>query len=83
METTNFKTEKQKRDQEVLRKIILNHCLVCHQQLDTLRLRLISFDDLVEGVKTTFITTTRLLKEHETRVNQKETSIDKPTLKKV
>ena len=79
METTNFKTEKQKRDQEVLRKIILNHCLVCHQQLDTLRLRLISFDDLVEGVKTTFITTTRLLKEHETRVNQKE----KPTLKKV
>lgn len=70
METTNFKTEKQKRDQETLRKIILNHCLVCHQQLDTLRLRLISFDDLVDGVKTTFITTNRLLKDHEAKTKE-------------
>ena len=79
METTNFKTEKQKRDQETLRKIILNHCLVCHQQLDTLRLRLISFDDLVEGVKLTFGQTTNLLAQHDARVNKKEPS----TLKKV
>ncbi len=79
METTNFTTEKQKREQETLRKIILNHCLVCHQQLDTLRLRLISFDDLVEGVKLTFGQTTNLLAQHDARVNKAE----KATLKKV
>ena len=79
METTNFTTEKQKREQETLRKIILNHCLVCHQQLDTLRLRLISFDDLVEGVKLTFGQTTNLLAQHDARVNKAE----KSTLKKV
>ena len=37
MENTNskqeFKTEAQKKKDEILRKIILTHCVQCHQQL--------------------------------------------------
>ena len=48
--TQEFKTEQQKKQEEVIRKIVLSHCVSCHQQLDLLQLRLINFDDLIKGV---------------------------------
>jgi hypothetical protein len=64
MKTTNFKTEQELKKQELLNKIILNHCVACHQQLDLLQLRLINFEDLVEGVRETLRRTTYELKDH-------------------
>jgi len=63
METKNFKTEQEKRYEEAKRKIILQHCVACHQQLDLLQLRLINFDDLVIGVQDTVNLTNKQLKE--------------------
>jgi hypothetical protein len=63
-QTTNFKTEQEKKQQELLNKIILNHCVACHQQLDLLQLRLINFEDLVEGVRETLRRTSYELKDH-------------------
>lgn len=63
MDTTKFKTEAEKAHQEKLRHIILQHCVACHQQLDLLQLRLVNFDDLIEGVKQTIRLTNKQLKE--------------------
>jgi hypothetical protein len=59
METKNFKTEQQKKYDDKIRHIILNHCVTCHQQLDLLQLRLINFDDLIKGVRQTIQLTTK------------------------
>lgn len=52
-----FQTEDDKKVLEMKRKLILSHCVACHQQLDLLQLRLINFDDLVDGVTETLKTT--------------------------
>jgi len=63
--TQEFKTEQQKKQEEVIRKIVLSHCVSCHQQLDLLQLRLINFDDLIKGVIDTVKETNRLLSQEE------------------
>lgn len=63
MDTTKFKTEEQKKHDEATRKIVLQHCVSCHQQLDLLQLRLINFEDLVNGVKDTILLTNKQLSE--------------------
>ena len=63
--TNEFKTEQQKKQEEVIRKIVLSHCVSCHQQLDLLQLRLINFDDLIKGVIDTVKETQRLLNQEE------------------
>ena len=63
--TQEFKTEQQKKQEEVIRKIVLSHCVSCHQQLDLLQLRLINFDDLIKGVIDTVKETNRLLAQEE------------------
>ena len=60
-----FKTEQQKKQEEVIRKIVLSQCVSCHQQLDLLQLRLINFDDLIKGVIDTVKETQRLLNQEE------------------
>ena len=83
-QTTNFKTEQEKKQQELLNKIILNHCVACHQQLDLLLLRLINFEDLVEGVRETLRRTTYELKDHkETFPHKLPQNSNKPKLTKV
>tara|TARA_B100000902_G_C26622339_1_gene580386 strand:+ start:162 stop:404 length:243 start_codon:yes stop_codon:yes gene_type:complete len=80
MKNTNskedFKTEAQKQKDEILRKIILTHCVQCHQQLDLLQLRLINFDDLIKGVIDT-------LKQTQNLIKQQEVKKEKTKLKKV
>ncbi len=80
MKVTNskedFKTEAQKQKDEILRKIILQHCVICHQQLDLLQLRLINFDDLIKGVIDT-------LKQTQNLIKQQEVKKEKTKLKKV
>ena len=80
MKVTNsnedFKTEAQKQKDEILRKIILQHCVICHQQLDLLQLRLINFDDLIKGVIDT-------LKQTQNLIKQQEVKKEKSKLKKV
>ena len=63
MDATKFKTEQEKAYNEQLRKIILSHCVACHQQLDLLQLRLVNFDDLINGVKQTIRLTNKQLKD--------------------
>jgi mono/diheme cytochrome c family protein len=63
MDHKNFKTEQEKKYQDQLRKIVLSHCVACHQQLDLLQLRLINFDDLIIGVQDTITLTTKQLTE--------------------
>tara|TARA_B100000029_G_scaffold403710_1_gene403557 strand:- start:300 stop:554 length:255 start_codon:yes stop_codon:yes gene_type:complete len=63
MDTTKFKTEQEKAYNEKVRAIILQHCVACHQQLDLLQLRLVNFDDLIEGVKQTIDITSKQLTE--------------------
>jgi len=77
IKNTQFKTEDQKKQDETIRKIVLSHCVSCHQQLDLLQLRLINFDDLIKGVIDTIKTTKNLLDQQE--INKDE----KPKLKKV
>jgi mono/diheme cytochrome c family protein len=71
MDTTKFKTEDEKAYNEKVRAIILQHCVACHQQLDLLQLRLVNFDDLIEGVKLTIKGTTKQLQELEKPTNSK------------
>jgi mono/diheme cytochrome c family protein len=77
IKNTEFKTEDQKKQDETIRKIVLSHCVACHQQLDLLQLRLINFDDLIKGVIDTIKTTKNLLDQQEIIKD------DKPKLKKV
>ena len=81
MKNTNskedFKTEAQKQKDEILRKIILTHCVQCHQQLDLLQLRLINFDDLIKGVIDTLKQTQNLIKQQEVKEETKKTKLQK------
>ena len=81
MKNTNskedFKTEAQKQKDEILRKIILTHCVQCHQQLDLLQLRLINFDDLIKGVIDTLKQTQNLIKQQEVKEETKKTKLKK------
>ena len=80
METKNFKTEEEKKHDESIRKIVLQHCVACHQQLDLLQLRLINFDDLVKGVQDTIQLTNKQLSE----LNLEKAGVNIPSkLKKV
>lgn len=80
MDTTKFKTEEEKKTDEATRKIILQHCVQCHQQLDLLQLRLINFEDLVNGVQDTILITNKQLSE----LNFEKAGVSIPTkLKKV
>jgi hypothetical protein len=78
IKNTEFKTEDQKKQDETIRKIVLSHCVACHQQLDLLQLRLINFDDLIKGVIDTIKTTKNLLDQQEIIKDDQ-----KPKLKKV
>lgn len=63
MNTKNFKTEQEKLYTEKMRSIILQHCVQCHQQLDLLQLRLVNFDDLIQGVQNTIKFTTKEMQD--------------------
>jgi mono/diheme cytochrome c family protein len=70
MDTSKFKTEQEKAYQEKVRHIVLQHCVSCHQQLDLLQLRLVNFDDLIDGVKQTIRVTTKQLQELDSPTKQ-------------
>lgn len=80
IKNTEFKTEEQKKQDEMIRKIVLSHCVACHQQLDLLQLRLINFDDLIKGVIDTIKTTKNLLDQQEIKKDDQKV---KPKLQKV
>ena len=81
MDTTKFKTEEEKKHAEATRKIVLQHCVACHQQLDLLQLRLINFEDLVNGVQDTILLTNKQLSE--LNFDKAGVSIQPTKLKKV
>ena len=51
-----LKTEKQLKNEDLLKNHVLYTCVSCEQQLRLLQLRLISFDDLIQGVSETIKT---------------------------
>jgi hypothetical protein len=51
-----LKTEKQLKNEDLLKNLVLSTCVSCEQQLRLLQLRLISFDDLIKGVSETIKT---------------------------
>lgn len=51
-----LKTEKQLKNEDLLKNLVLSTCVSCEQQLRLLQLRLISFDDLIQGVSETIKT---------------------------
>lgn len=59
------KTEKQIQKEENLNKIWLTHAVSCMQQLELLKFRLISFEDLSNGIKLSFDQTKKLLSEYD------------------
>lgn len=75
--SNEFKTEAEKQQAEITRKIILEHCVQCHQQLDLLQLRLITFDDLITGVLQTIQNTERALAQSEVKETKTETELKK------
>ena len=51
-----LKTEKQLKNEDLLKNLVLSTCVSCEQQLRLLQLRLISCDDLIQGVSETIKT---------------------------
>ena len=51
-----LKTEKELKNEDLLKNLVLSTCVSCEQQLRLLQLRLISFDDLIQGVSETIKT---------------------------
>jgi hypothetical protein len=51
-----LKTENQLKNEDLLKNLVLSTCVSCEQQLRLLQLRLISFDDLIQGVSETIKT---------------------------
>lgn len=51
-----LKTEKQLKNEDLFKNLVLSTCVSCEQQLRLLQLRLISFDDLIKGVSETIKT---------------------------
>ena len=56
-----LKTEKQLKNEDLLKNLVLSTCVSCEQQLRLLQLRLISFDDLIQGVSETIKTSNKEL----------------------
>jgi hypothetical protein len=51
-----LKTEAELKNADLLKNLVLSTCVSCEQQLRLLQLRLISFDDLINGVTDTINT---------------------------
>ena len=51
-----LKTEAELKNADLEKNLVLSTCVSCEQQLRLLQLRLISFDDLIKGVKETIKT---------------------------
>lgn len=60
-----LKTEKQLKNEDLLKNLVLSTCVSCEQQLRLLQLRLISFDDLIKGVSETIKTSNKELERLE------------------
>jgi hypothetical protein len=56
-----LKTEKELKNEDLLKNLVLSTCVSCEQQLRLLQLRLISFDDLIQGVSETIKTSNKEL----------------------
>lgn len=56
-----LKTEKELKNEDLLKNLVLSTCVSCEQQLRLLQLRLISFDDLIQGVSETIKTSNQEL----------------------
>ena len=50
-----LKTKKELKNDELMKNLVLSTCVSCEQQLRLLQLRLISFEDLINGVSDTII----------------------------
>lgn len=53
---TTLKTKAEIKNDEMLKNLVLSTCVSCEQQLRLLQLRLISFEDLINGVSDTITT---------------------------
>ncbi len=67
-----LKTEKQLKNEDLLKNLVLSTCVSCEQQLRLLQLRLISFDDLIKGVSETIKTSNTELERLDKILNTKE-----------
>ena len=56
-----LKTENELKNEDLLKNLVLSTCVSCEQQLRLLQLRLISFDDLIQGVSETIKTSNKEL----------------------
>ena len=68
-----LKTEKQLKNEDLLKNLVLSTCVSCEQQLRLLQLRLISFDDLIQGVSETIKTSNTELERLEKITKTKKT----------
>ena len=68
-----LKTDKQLKNEDLLKNLVLSTCVSCEQQLRLLQLRLISFDDLIQGVSETIKTSNTELERLEKITKTKKT----------
>ena len=69
-----LKTENELKNEDLLKNLVLSTCVSCEQQLRLLQLRLISFDDLIQGVSETIKTSNKELERLEKITKTKETN---------
>ena len=67
-----LKTENELKNEDLLKNLVLSTCVSCEQQLRLLQLRLISFDDLIQGVSETIKTSNTELERLEKITKTKE-----------
>lgn len=67
-----LKTENELKNEDLLKNLVLSTCVSCEQQLRLLQLRLISFDDLIQGVSETIKTSNIELERLEKITESKE-----------
>lgn len=68
-----LKTENELKNEDLLKNLVLSTCVSCEQQLRLLQLRLISFDDLIQGVSETIKTSNIELERLEKITKTKKT----------
>lgn len=68
-----LKTENELKNEDLLKNLVLSTCVSCEQQLRLLQLRLISFDDLIQGVSETIKTSNIELERLEKITKSKKT----------
>ena len=68
-----LKTENELKNEDLLKNLVLSTCVSCEQQLRLLQLRLISFDDLIQGVSETIKTSNTELERLEKITKSKKT----------